>query len=84
MKFKYCPDCGSMSFTQQLGKDKCIKCGFVGIMKEGAMNEINDFQKKLKSKASFSEDKPKPVAQSSLKAKLDSLKGKKTDDYEIL
>ncbi|MEM4257019.1 MAG: hypothetical protein QXZ13_04155 [Candidatus Diapherotrites archaeon] len=85
MKFKYCPKCGSMSFVKQLGNDKCVKCNFVGIMSEGAMDEINAFQKSLKSgKNNFVNTNPKPGNLNYLKEKMNSLKGKSTDDFEIL
>lgn len=89
MKHKYCPSCGSMDIKNlSNGMEECVRCKFRGEFREGAMDEINSFRKSLKSglgSAVSGLNKAAPSGSpSALKDKLNSLKGKKTDDFEIL
>jgi len=75
------------------GTTECARCHFLGEFREGSMDEINEFQKTHKSvfsgqgalnTASAAVKGPAPSGNTELKNKLNSLKGKKTDDFEIL
>jgi hypothetical protein len=74
------------------GSEECIRCHFVGTAREGAMNEINAYKQQVKSGAvrappSMPAEPQKGLvglSQSSQEQKLKSLKGKSTDDFEIL
>jgi hypothetical protein len=90
MKFKYCPQCGSMDIkVNALRQETCERCRYTGPMNEGAMDEINRFQKNLKSGSRGNLNKTeffpkKEDSSSQLKEKMKSLKGKSTDDFEII
>ncbi len=90
MKFKYCPQCGSMDIkVNALKQETCERCRYSGSMNEGAMDEINRFQKSLKSGARGNLNKNEFLSQkidsaSQLKEKMKSLKGRTTDDFEII
>ena len=86
MKMQYCSACASIDLKQlPSGLYECPRCKFVGKALEGSMDEINAFKTSLKRRSSEPVISP-PLSQSKneFKEKLDSLKGKKTDDFEIL
>ncbi len=92
MKHRYCPSCGSLDMKRLInGAEECLRCRFKGEFREGSMDEINSFRKGLKSSGTAVSAPSKgreagigPATGTQLKQKLDSLKGKKTDDFEIL
>lgn len=86
MLHKYCPGCGSLDFRMENGLPICIRCGYKGKFNEGGMDEINDFQRSLKARGHQTQmpTEKKVPTNAELKKKLDSLKGKKTDDFEII
>lgn len=85
MKFKHCLQCGSMGFTKKMNREICAKCGSDSIG-EGAMDEINKLQKSLKSgvRPAAPYVPPKEGTLSQLKEKMTAMRGKKTDDFEVL
>ena len=93
MFHKYCPSCASLDIKKlATGTEECERCHFRGNFKEGAMDEINAFKKSLKGsipqspQGSAAPQSPTAgaVGSQALKDKLKSLKGKKTDDFEII
>lgn len=68
------------------GMEECTRCKYRGAFKEGSMDEINSFKKSLKS--GITPAAPREIntgtTNAQLKAKLKSLKGTKTDDFEII
>ncbi|HLC78897.1 MAG TPA: hypothetical protein VJG83_00565 [archaeon] len=91
MMHKYCPSCGSLD-TKKLenGMEECSRCNFRGEMREGGMDQINALKRSIKASGSAPKTtlSSKPESEiktnSQLKNKLNSLKGKKTDDFEII
>lgn len=93
MKFKYCPQCAAIDMKRlPNGTEECIRCHYVGTVMEGAMHEINAYKQQLKSgavrtMAADSKDTSSSelgLSQARMQEKLKSLKGKKTEDFEIL
>lgn len=89
MKFKYCPNCAGVDLKQlPNGTEECLRCHFIGVFREGAMNEINAYKKQLDSEKSPLQAEPKinlekQVKDDKLQNRLESLKGRKTSDCEI-
>ena len=94
MKHKFCPSCGSLDMKRLVtGMEECIRCKYRGEFKEGSMDEINTFRKSHKPSLSPSSSstvvqhgasQQAPKNHSALKDRLNSLKGRKTDDFEII
>ncbi|MFH0954704.1 MAG: hypothetical protein V1777_01215 [Candidatus Micrarchaeota archaeon] len=91
MKMKYCPQCARMDMKRlQTGDHECIWCHYQGTPREGAIDEINAYKRNIKSGTcpaitpSAGTGIKTDISPGQLKQKLDSLKGKKTDDFEIL
>ncbi len=92
MKFKYCPQCAAIDMKRLAnGSEECIRCHYIGTPREGPMNEINAYKQQIKSgatRAPPSEAGPQKglvgLSNSSQEQKLKSLKGKRTEDFEIL
>ncbi|VVB99089.1 Uncharacterised protein [uncultured archaeon] len=92
MKIKYCPSCGGIDIKAlPTSRDQCMKCKFVGEMREGSMDEINQYAKSLKSgiQPQLPGQQAGPAGPgvggaAQLKAKLNALKGKSTGDVEFL
>ena len=93
MMHKYCPQCGSLDSKRLVtGMEECLRCKFRGDFREGSMDQINSLRK-AKSPAPEPVSSPgsqqsfKPALGTSnkeLKEKLKALKGKSTDDFEII
>lgn len=86
---KYCPQCARMDLKRLPDGDfQCAWCKFKGTPREGAMDEINSYKQSIKSGGSPVMTGPgiknPEISPSMLKQKLESLKGKKTDDFEIM
>ena len=89
MKMKYCPQCGAVDMKAlKTGLFECERCKYVGEPKEGGMDEINRLRTAMKygssSKANPSGDSLKQGSSNELKEKLQSMKGRKSEDFEIL
>lgn len=95
MKLTYCPKCAGIDIgiDDKTNQKKCTRCGYLGTMNEGAMDEINSHKMKLNrsigSSETFADEKVEmppsaETAQKQLKERLKALKGKSTDDYEFL
>lgn len=86
MLHKYCPSCASLDIRiVGNGIEECGKCRHRGDFREGAMDEINSFKKSLgRGIPDAQPGQGKQSAREGLKARLNPLKGKKTDDFEIL
>ncbi len=54
MKFKYCPECGSIQLQSSEEGLKCKKCRYSGAMKEDSIDVINEIARKMKPSSSFS------------------------------
>ncbi|MBU0636467.1 hypothetical protein KKE06_05565 [Candidatus Micrarchaeota archaeon] len=91
MKFHYCSKCAGVDLKRlSNGNQECLRCHFTGEAREGAMNEINAFKKQLDlekshepKEQSFSKQSEDPKKDSEWQKKLGSLKGKRTEDFEI-
>ena len=91
MKFRFCPKCGAVDMKRlPNGSEECNRCHYVGTAREGAMHEINTYRQQLKhgstsplppSEPSSSQSK---VSQAEIQQRLKALKGKSSDDFEIL
>ena len=86
---KYCPQCARMDLKRLPDGDfQCAWCKFKGTPREGAMDEINAYKTNIKSGGApampMGSGIKTDISPSQLKQKLDSLKGKKTEDFEIL
>ena len=96
MKHIYCPTCGSLDSKRlAIGGMECLRCKFKGVFREGSMDEINAFRKAMRPAVSSGNSEimmpkspsgePRQVpSNAELREKLKSLKGKKTDDFEII
>lgn len=92
MKFKYCPQCAAIDMKRLANSsEECLRCHYIGTAREGAMNEINAYKQQVKSgavRAPPSEARPQKglvgLSQSSQEKKVKALKGKSTEDFEIL
>ncbi len=95
MKLEFCPDCAGIDIKKEPnGSSKCKRCGFVGEMRYGAMDEINALKTRLNStSATASEVQSQQAVQQKaapkdynnpLKQKLRDLKGKKTVESDFL
>ena len=89
MKHRFCPSCGSLDMKRlPTGMEECLRCKYRGEFKEGSMDEINAFRKSAKASAQSAQQgniqPPLQKGPSALKEKLSSLKGKKTDEFEIM
>ena len=89
MKFKYCPECGSIQLKSIQNALQCKKCSYFGAMKEDSVDVINSFvaSKKMQGNSAVQStgssqmkmrQEPKP---DSLKERLKKFKG---SDVEIL
>ncbi|MBU2099791.1 hypothetical protein KKG83_02430 [Candidatus Micrarchaeota archaeon] len=89
MKFKYCPECGSIQLKSIQNALQCKKCSYSGNMKEDSIDVINSFvtSKKMHNNSAVQstgssqiiiQQEPKP---DSLKERLKKFQNK---DIEIL
>ncbi len=90
MKIKFCPQCAGIDIRAlPTARDQCLKCKYIGEMKEGGMDEINSYKKSLKAgiqpplsgKQASPQNSP---SSQQLRERLNSLKGKSTGDVEFL
>lgn len=95
MKLTFCPKCVGIDIgtDAKTNQKKCTRCGYLGTMNEGAIDELNSYKLKLNKGIGSSEtfinehiEMPpnSEVTQNQLKERLKALKGKSTDDYEFL
>ena len=88
MMHRYCPSCGSLDLKRlAMGGEECTRCKFRGEAKEGSMDEIDAFRKSKRPLIAPSAQRQDVSGQKispPLKDRLAALKGKKTDDFEII
>ncbi|HZX19999.1 MAG TPA: hypothetical protein VFF13_03220 [archaeon] len=84
MLFNYCPDCAAVGFGSV--EDAKCKCGYNGPLNSGTMDEINSY--KIRLNAGMSRKQPSKEygagTAPDTKKKMNTLKGIKSDDFEIL
>jgi len=93
MMHKFCPSCGSLDMKRLIsGTEECVRCKFRGEFREGSMDEIDAFRKSKRPAAAAvsnpnagqSTNPNAPRTTNALKEKLAAMKGRKTDDFEII
>lgn len=94
----YCPVCCSLDVALNGPSGRCLKCGFEGELRSGAMDDINLYRRGIKNRTLFDQtiaaqlkDSPRPTEEhvqmqtvNPLKANLERLKGTVTNDFEIM
>ncbi|MEK6957354.1 MAG: hypothetical protein AABW99_00005 [archaeon] len=93
MKMRFCPQCASLSLSQiGNGEIECTVCHYKGVAAEGSMDEMNALKKSFdRIKLKTVDFAPKKISgnellkkENELGEKLKSMKGRKSDDFEIL
>jgi len=84
MKLKYCPNCACMDIKRNAnGTEQCTRCGYIGEMKEGSIDEINAARKRAVEGSKEASGERKLPTNRDLRERLEKLKGKKDENAEI-